>query len=271
MLKHLIIILFNHFENLINNNWFNPFDTLYINFCCLPFQKAIHLPIFIFGRPKLFVAGGIIDIPTICKTGMVKINISRPGVDGNDRQSELRIVGKIIFRGKAIIVQGNKLDIFGVFDIGANTLIQQHCLIGCYKYIKVGKSFCMAHRSQLLDSNLHWLVDSDTKIVKRFSKSIICGDYCWICTNSLVLGGVNLPNHSILSAYSMLNKNFSEQEDGCIFAGIPAIAVKRHIYRFGLNKLDKMVCEYFKNHPQEDTFHLPIDLDINDLSYKDYL
>ena len=69
----------------------------------------------------------------------------------------------------------------------------------------------------------------------------------------------------------MLNKNFSEQEDGCIFAGIPAIAVKRHIYRFGLNKLDKMVCEYFKNHPQEDNFHLPTDLDINDLSYTDYL
>ena len=175
-------------ETIVNDNWLNPLLTIYINFCCLPLRQAIKLPIFVYGRPKLFVANGKIILPTMCKTGMVKFNISRPGVDGNDSQSELRLCGNITFHGKAVIVQSNKLDVFGNLEIGQNMLMQEHCLIGCYISIKVGNSFCMAHRSQMMDSNLHWMADMASRVVKRFSSPIIMGDYCWLCTNTLVLG-----------------------------------------------------------------------------------
>ena len=254
-------------ETIVNDNWLNPLLTIYINFCCLPLRQAIKLPIFVYGRPKLFVANGVIEMPDICRKGMVKFNISRRGVTENTSHSELRINGKIIFHGNAIIAQGSTLDVNGIFEAGDCLNIQSDCFLGCYNHVVVGKSLSMAHRSQLLDSNEHWMANMTSRIVRRFSSPIVLGNYCWLCSSSLTLGGARLPHHSILSAFSMLNKDYSREDEGCLFAGIPAKVIKRQIYRFGGNELDKYVCHYFRSHIDDSVCPLPHNTTTEELTY----
>ncbi len=58
------------------------------------------------------------------------------------------------------------------------------------------------------------LTPKDTKI----------GSYCWIGMNSVVLGGVVLGDHTIVSAGSVVTKSFPEGH--CIIGGVPAKVIK---------------------------------------------
>ena len=79
-----------------------------------------------------------------------------------------------------------------------------------------------------------------------------------------------LPNHSTLSACSMLNRNLKQEGEGCIFGGIPAKVIKKQVFRFGLNELDKYVCNFFRDNKEKEACPLPINITTDDLTYKDY-
>lgn len=52
------------------------------------------------------------------------------------------------------------------------------------------------------------------------SNPIEIGDYCFVGTNSVVLGGAFLPSKCVLGAKSLLNKNF--QSEYMMYGGVPA-------------------------------------------------
>jgi acetyltransferase-like isoleucine patch superfamily enzyme len=56
------------------------------------------------------------------------------------------------------------------------------------------------------------------------SKPIYIGNYCFIGTNVVILGGAVLPSYSVLGAKSLLNKKFEEEYN--VYGGVPAIAVQ---------------------------------------------
>ncbi len=56
------------------------------------------------------------------------------------------------------------------------------------------------------------------------SLPITIGTYCFIGTNSVILGGANLPANSVLAAKSLLNKEFTEEY--YLYAGVPAKSIK---------------------------------------------
>lgn len=61
-------------EARINQPRLSILRTIYFNFRTLPFKQAIKLPIFIYGRVRLFgLNGEVIFENTYIKTGMVKI------------------------------------------------------------------------------------------------------------------------------------------------------------------------------------------------------
>lgn len=61
------------------------------------------------------------------------------------------------------------------------------------------------------------------------------GDYCWIGMNSVILPGVELGNHVIVAAGSVVTKSF--QQGYCIIGGTPARVIK---------SLDKESCIDYK-------------------------
>ncbi len=103
--------------------------------------------------------------------------------------------------------------------IGRHSAITKNHHIDCTARILIGDFVTIAgYRSQLLTHSIN--------IVENYqdAQSIEIGDYCFVGTNSVILGGAKLPANSVLGAKSLLNKSF---DDGFyLYAGVPAKPVK---------------------------------------------
>jgi len=59
---------------------------------------------------------------------------------------------------------------------------------------------------------------------RQSSKPVRVGDYCFVGTNCVLLGGSALPDFSILGAKSLLNKSFTDTYQ--LYGGVPARPIK---------------------------------------------
>ena len=60
---------------------------------------------------------------------------------------------------------------------------------------------------------------------RQDAKKVVFGKYCLIGTNCTILPGSSLPDYSVLSANSLLNKQLQEQR--MLYGGVPANKVKK--------------------------------------------
>ena len=59
---------------------------------------------------------------------------------------------------------------------------------------------------------------------RQSSRPVSIGEYCFIGTNCVILGGATLPSFSVLGAKSLLNR--AHQETHSLFGGVPARLLK---------------------------------------------
>ncbi|HVJ06601.1 MAG TPA: hypothetical protein VM578_13085 [Candidatus Saccharimonadales bacterium] len=103
--------------------------------------------------------------------------------------------------------------------IGEHSAITNRHLIDCTNSVRIGRFTTFAgFRSQILTHSI------DLYRGCQSSKPVTIGDYCFVGTNSVLLGGSSLPDCSILAASSLLNKQHSETHQ--VYAGNPATPVK---------------------------------------------
>ena len=103
--------------------------------------------------------------------------------------------------------------------VGRESAITKHHHIDCTNSVIIGKYTTIAgYYSQFLTHsiNIHDSIQD--------SSSIIIGDYCFVGTNSVILGGSSLPSHSVLGAKSLLNKKFTEEF--MLYGGAPSKIIK---------------------------------------------
>lgn len=103
--------------------------------------------------------------------------------------------------------------------IGKESAITKNHHIDCTNSIVIGDFVTVAgYYSQLLTHSI------DLKENRQNSLPIYIEDYCFISTRCILLGGSRLPDHSVLAAGAVLNKNFSESWK--LYAGVPAKPIK---------------------------------------------
>lgn len=103
--------------------------------------------------------------------------------------------------------------------LGEESAITKKHHIDCTNSIIIGKYVTIAgYSSQLLTHSI------DIYEGRQNSKSIFIGDYCFISTSVIILGGSSLPSYSVLGAGSILNKSFEKKYS--LYAGTPAKLVK---------------------------------------------
>ena len=106
-------------------------------------------------------------------------------------------------------------------SIGMHSAITKNHHLDCTSSIEIGEFTTIAgYQSQLLTHSI------DIKNNRQNSNPIKIGDYCFIGTNVVILGGAVLPSYCVVGAKSLLNKAFSEEWS--LYAGVPAIR-KSHI------------------------------------------
>lgn len=236
-------------ERIIASKWFNPFATFWLNFRSLPLSMAVRFPIFVYGCPNIYSLSGKIIFQCPLKTGMVKFNYSASGAPQNmSVQSEILNQGTIIFNGGGMIGTGNKLRIgFGaVLELGRGVKITDACNISCLKKIVIGDNSWIVHRSQVMDTNFHFIADFNSGEILPLKKEIFIGKHCWICNSSTIMGGGKLPDYSIVAGGSLVNCDYSGYEKATLFAGTPAKPIKSGYSRVDNPLLEKEIWNFYK-------------------------
>lgn len=97
--------------------------------------------------------------------------------------------------------------------------ITKHHHIDCTNIIHIGKFTTIAgYYSQFLTHSI------DIYEGRQNSAPINIGDYCFISTGVKILGGSELPSHSILAAGAILNKPL--EKEWTLYGGVPAKKIK---------------------------------------------
>ena len=103
--------------------------------------------------------------------------------------------------------------------MGDHTSITHRHLIDCTNSVSIGSFTTVAgFRSQILTHSI------DLENNRQSSAPITIGDYCFIGTDCVLLGGSSLPDRSVLGAKSLLNKQYECKS--WLYAGTPARPVK---------------------------------------------
>lgn len=104
--------------------------------------------------------------------------------------------------------------------LGEHASITNRHLIDCTNSVRIGRFTTFAgFRSQILTHSI------DLQDCCQSSKPVTIGDYCFVGTGCVLLGGSALPDYSVLGASSVLIKSYSETHQ--LYAGNPARPIKR--------------------------------------------
>ena len=103
--------------------------------------------------------------------------------------------------------------------VGEHTAITNRHLLDCTNSVTIGRFTTFAgFHSQIITHSI------DLEKNRQSSKPVHIGDYCFVGTNCVLLGGSALPDFSVLGAKSLLNKSFAETYQ--LYGGVPARPVK---------------------------------------------
>lgn len=103
--------------------------------------------------------------------------------------------------------------------IGNESAITKNHHIDCTNYVHIGDYVTIAgYKSQFLTHSI------DIYEGRQDSHPIEIGNYCFVSTSVIILGGSKLPNYSVLAAGAILNKNFIDEWK--IYGGVPAKPIK---------------------------------------------
>lgn len=103
--------------------------------------------------------------------------------------------------------------------MGDNSHFTKNHHIDCTNTIRLGRMVTIAgYNSQFLTHSINVIEN------RQDSAPIEIGDFTFVGTNVVVLGGARLPARSVLGAKSLLNKAFHEEYK--LYGGVPAVMIK---------------------------------------------
>lgn len=230
-------------------NWY---ATLKINFKKFKFKDAIRFPVIVYGKLRIVDLSGEIFFNCPIKRGIIKIGTEVEVIVTSYGTAQLTLAGKLIVNGPfttgkdvSIVIERN-----GVLNIGEGTYLGNHTKLIVVNDVYFGKWIRFAYDSQLLSTNFHNIKNMITGMVNKMSgKGIVVNDYCWIGNNSTIMQGSILPEKSIITSHSLVNKDFSKAPQYPMIGGIPAKVIGYGKCRVFNPEVDKWISDYFTEHP----------------------
>lgn len=207
--------------------------TVYFNFKCLPFRKALVLPFYISHSVKLdlpcrtslkaiihipddasrfsirFVNGGSSDVcPN--KNGLIRLKDGSRCTFGKNVQ---------FAAGCSLRVDG------GVFCVGNNFSANRNCEISCVECVEIGDDVLLAFRIGIRDSDGHSVVYDGVR--NSTKEKVVIGDHVWICGEADIMKGAHIGSDSVIAFRSLVLKG--NYENNSILGGSPAKMIRNNI------------------------------------------
>lgn len=103
--------------------------------------------------------------------------------------------------------------------LGVEAAVTTRHFIDCTNSVQIGRFTTFAGaRSQILTHSI------DLHECRQSSQPVTIGEYCFVGTGCVFLGGSTLPDYSVLGASSILNKQYADRY--FLYAGNPARPIK---------------------------------------------
>lgn len=103
--------------------------------------------------------------------------------------------------------------------LARHSAITNRHLVDCTARVQIGAFTTIAgFANQFLTHSIN------LEASRQEAHPISIGDYCFVGTNCVLLGGSSLPDYSVLGAKSLLNR--SQTESYFLYGGVPAKAIK---------------------------------------------
>ncbi len=202
----------------------------YLNFKMLPFHKAIHLPIDIYGKVRFEKLTGRLSLNgRVLRAGMIKIGSQGSdmfpnsncvvSIEGTVEITDTLIVGT----GSSFISKkGSKI------RFGSNAIFGARNIIFCEQEMNFGDDFLTSWDCQIMDTDTHDVVDCITSEFRPSVKPVSFGEHVWLGNGVIVNKGTKLPSNTIVASRSLCNKDYTDIGEYSILAGSPAKVVAKN-------------------------------------------
>ncbi len=207
--------------------------TLYFNFKKFPFEIAKKVPVYFYGKVKLHDISGEIRIEAPIRSGMIGFGQAFETISRSQGIAEIYLMGRMVCKGHVhfgkdfFIFIGKKAscEMGHMFGMGARGKLI------CYDRIVFGEYVRIGFESQLMDSNFHQMLDTETEVRFPMTAPIQIGNFNWIGNRSSVMSNTITPNRLIVASNSLCNKDYSNFGENNMIGGIPAKLLKTNISR----------------------------------------
>jgi len=211
-------------------NWIK---TLYFNFKKFPFATAQKLPVYFYGSVKLKNISGDIHIKAPLKSGMIGFGQPYEIITRSKGIAEFSLEGVMIFNGH---VQFGKDYLVHVAKNATLTMGHMASLghsgkIICYDKITFGDFARIGFESQLTDTTVHQMMDTNTKEKFPLTAPIHIGNYNYISNRVTILSNTITPDFCTIASNSLCTKDYSSIGENILLGGIPAQTLKFNISR----------------------------------------
>lgn len=247
----------------------NIFKTVYLNFKTQPFSVAVKFPIYVYGKLYIHSLKGKIVIDAPIKSGMIKIGYRYIDLTPNSfLPNQLLVSTILIFKGYVVISGGVSLSVTnGILTIGNRCSIGGGSFIKCQNRITIGDNTRITFGCTVFDSNIHFIKDIESGILKNNEAPIFIGKNCWINAETIVTKGSVIPDYSITARRSFVNNDFNSLGTNLFIVGAPAKPLNTKVQRIFNTIEERRIRAYFNQNPEQEVFNLSIGLyeDENDL------
>ena len=233
--------------------------TIFFNFRYLPFKTAIKLPVWVYNNVN------IVGVKHIKIDGFIHGGMIRIGNCPEKAKGKTKIIGNglFVFNGNADIWGGSVIECQGTLEVGNNVRIAENNYIMCVEKVKICDCTAIGYDTAIMDTDYHFVLNTSNNHVKRNTKNVIIASGSWVSSNCKILKGARLPQNSIVSTYSVVNRDYSKELPGQLYGGIPAKPIKKYVRRIFNTKEEDQLMKYFREHPEDDEYPVNIKMDID--------
>ena len=240
----------------LNYSKLNFIKTLLFNFRTMPFNVAIRLPVFLYGKIDTYYLKGKVEFQGCqVKRGLVRMGMNKEFL-GTVKGSSLIVLepySKLIFKGKSefssnfLLRTGDGAEL----KIGKDTFFGSSVKIVCIKKVVIGNYTRIGFESQVIDSNFHYTYNVENKKVSPRENEITIGEYNWIGNRTTISKGARTKPYTIIASSSIVNRDYNILDDEyVVLAGQPAKVLAKNIRRIYSLELENKIFEIFKISPE---------------------
>ena len=232
-------------KRVLKINWIK---SIYFNFKKFPFTIAKKMPVLFYGSVKFQNISGKICINAPIQTGMIgfgkpyEMNTLSSGI------AEIMFAGTIVFEGH---VQFGK-DYFvyvtkeGFLKMGDMSSLASKGKIICTKEIVFGSYARLGSECQVIDTNFHEMIDTETHQKIPLNAPIKIGNYNFISNRVTFLSKSITPDYCTVASNSLCNKDYTSFGTTILIGGIPSKLIRKNISRNWIAEKE-ILDNYLKN------------------------